>query len=108
MSDAAFRRQFDAAFFDAWAGVVGGLEAAYLAPGAATPVPVEVLKDVNVEQFGEDGAPIAFHAVVLTFRRTQVEPASRATVTLVDSGEVFTLAQHIGGDESLSRWAVRA
>ena len=108
MSEASWMQAFDQAFYGAFAAVVGTLDATYTPPpgGPGSAVTVQVLKDVNVEQFGEDGAPIAFHAVVLTFRRQQVEPATRATVTV--GGQTYNLAQHIGGDDSLSRWSVRA
>ena len=105
MSEAAFKRDFDRQFFGAWGGAMGGLAATYIPPGG-TPVPVDVLKQTNVEQYGADGAPIAYHAVVLVFRREQVEPETRAQ--LVVDGDTFILAQRVAGDESLSHWAVRA
>lgn len=105
MSEGAWKQNFDRNFFGAWGAAMGGLSATYTPPGGVA-VSVDVLKEVNVEQFGDDGSPIAFHAVVLKFRREQIEPASRAQVVV--DGVTYTLAQHIGGDESLSHWAVRA
>lgn len=105
MSEAAFQRQFDAAFFGAWGGAMGGLAAQYTPAAGGPAVAVEVLRDTNVDQFGDDGTPISFHAVVLAFRREQIEPETGATVEV--DGQTYTLVERIGGDASLSRWAVR-
>lgn len=108
MSEAAFLRQHDAAFFAAWAGVTGDLDATYTAPGSATPVACQVLMDHDVDQFLADGdeAPVSVVATKATFRLEQVEPAAGGTL-LVD-GASYQLVQRVSGsDPSLSAWAVQ-
>jgi len=106
MSEATFKREFDAAFFAAWGDLAGGLDALYTPPiGAA--VTVQVLVDTGVAQFGEDFAAVSHYRTFLTFRREQIEPETGATVLV--GGITYTLAQRVdSSDESLSRWAVQA
>lgn len=37
MSEATFKHAVDAAFFEAWADVVGGIDATYTSPAASSP-----------------------------------------------------------------------
>lgn len=37
MSEATFKHAFDAAFFDAWADVVGSIDGTYTSPAASSP-----------------------------------------------------------------------
>lgn len=105
MSEAAFKRGFDAAFFGAWEAAVGGLSALYVSPAGAM-TPVEVLVDTVTDQFGDDLAPVSYAKTVISFRREQVEPEALGTVTV--DGQTYTLAQRVDrSDESLSRWLVQ-
>lgn len=105
MSEAVWKRDFDASFFDTWGGAMGGLDAVYTPPAGA-PVTVQVLMDVGIAQFGDDLAPVSHYDTYITFRREQLEPAQFATVVV--DGVTYTLAQRVdSSDESLSRWGVQ-
>lgn len=105
MSEAAFKREFDATFFASWGDTMGDIDAVYTPP-AGTPVTVQVLVDTGISQFGEDDAPVSHYDTFVTFRRAQVEPQQFGTVVV--DGVTYTLAQRIdSSDESLSRWAVQ-
>ena len=105
MSEASFKRAFDAQFFEVWAGAMGEIVATYTAP-FSTPVVVDVLVDTDIEQFGLDGAPVSTYDTYIAFRRQQIEPVQGAAV-IVD-GVTYTLAQRVrASDESLSRWGVQ-
>ncbi|HWH75552.1 MAG TPA: hypothetical protein VNV16_14940 [Methylibium sp.] len=107
MSEVDFLRQHDAAFFAAWAGVTGGLDASYSAPGSVTPVTCQVLVDHDVDQFlpDDDAAPVSIMATKATFRREQLEPATGGT--LVVDGNTYRLLQRVSGsDPSLSVWTL--
>lgn len=105
MSEAAWKREFDTAFYSAWGGAMGGLDAIYTAP-AGLPVIVQVLVDVGIDQFGTDLAPVSHFDTYISFRREQVEPEQNGI--LVVDGVTYTLAQRVDlSDESLSRWAVQ-
>ncbi|NRP55803.1 hypothetical protein AA93_02175 [Xylella fastidiosa subsp. pauca 11399] len=105
MSEATFKHAVDAAFFEAWADVVGGIDATYTSPrGVITPV--QVLVDHGVLQFGDDLMPVSAYSTFITFRRDQIEPEPNATLTLAQT--TYTLAQRVdSSDASLSKWAVR-
>jgi len=106
MSEAAFKREFDAAFFDVWAGVAEDIDAVYTSPTNVV-TPVQVLMDTGVAQFGDDFAPVSAYSTFITFRREQVEPVTGGTVVV--GGVTYTLAQRVDrGDESLSRWGVQS
>lgn len=105
MSEAAWKREFDDAFFGAWGEAMGEIDAVYTPPAGA-PVPVQVLVDTGIEQFGDDLAPVSTYASFVSFRLAQVEPVQFATV-LVD-GTTYRLVQRVDtSDQSLSRWAVQ-
>lgn len=104
MSEAAWKRQFDADFDAAWAEAMGGIDAVYTPPGGAA-ITVQVLVDTGVEQFGEDGAPVSYHDRVVGFRREQIEPKTLGTVVV--DGTTLKLVQRVErSDESRSWWAV--
>ncbi|ALR05848.1 hypothetical protein XFHB_02130 [Xylella fastidiosa] len=105
MSEATFKHAVDAAFFEAWADVVGGIDATYTSPrGVITPV--QVLVDHGVLQFGDDQVPVSVYSTFITFRRDQIEPEPNATLTLAQA--TYTLTQRVdSSDASLSKWAVR-
>lgn len=106
MSEAAFKRAFDEAFFGAWAGVAGGLDALYTAPAGGS-ITVQALVDTGVVQFGDDAAPVSAYSTFITLRRAQIEPVAGATVVV--DGATYTLVQRVdSSDESLSKWAVQA
>lgn len=106
MSEAGLKREFDAAFFAAWADLAGDLDALYTPPGGVA-VTVQVLVDTGVAQYGNDFAAVSHYSTFVTFQRAQVEPESGAT--LVVDGITYTLAQRVdSSDESVSRWAVQA
>ncbi len=105
MSEAQFKRDFDASFFDAWSGAMGGIDAVYTSV-AAVDTPVQVLVDTNVEQFGDDPSAVSYFSTHISFRRAQVEPETGATVVV--DGATYTLVQRVpNSDESLSRWVVQ-
>lgn len=105
MSEAAFKRSFDANFFRSWGDAVGGLVATYVSPGGAV-TDVDVLVDTVTDQFGDDLAPVAYPKIHITFRREQVQPEVLGKVTV--DGQTYTLAQPVDwSDESLSRWVVQ-
>lgn len=102
MSEADFKREFDANFFAAWADTMGDIDATYTPPGGIAQA-VQVLVDTNVAQFGDDLAPVATYSTVISFLRAQVEPEAEALVTV--SGTSYRLVQRLeGSDESRSRW----
>ena len=106
MSEAAWKREFDTAFYSAWGGAMGGLDAIYTAP-AGLPVIVQVLVDVGVAQFGDDLAPVSHFDTYISFRREQMEPVQNATVVV--DGVTYTLVQRVDlSDESLARWGVQS
>lgn len=112
MSEADFLRAHDAAFFTAWAGLVGGLAAYYTPAGASTPLLCEVLVDHDVAQFedgGADPAPLSVLATTVTFRLAELAPVvPQVGGTVTVDGTAYTLAQRVSGsDPSLSVWAVR-
>lgn len=105
MSEAAFMRSFDAAFFKAWAGVVGSLAGVYVSPGGTATL-VQVLKESRTVDFGDAYAPVSLLRTVVIFQRAQVEPEIQGTVQV--DGVTYTLAQRLeDGDESLSKWMVQ-
>ena len=105
MSEANLKREFDAAFFTAWANLASELDALYTPPGGVAQT-VQVLVDTGVAQFGEDFSAVSHYSTFVTFRREQIEPESGAT--LVVDGTTYTLAQRVeSSDESVSRWAVQ-
>lgn len=105
MSEAQFKHDFDAMFFNGWAAAVGGLNAIYTAPGG-TALDCDVLVDTHVDQFGDDGSPVSGFATLITFRRAQIEPESGGEVAI--DGKTWTLVQRVASsDESLSRWVVQ-
>lgn len=105
MSDAQFKRDFDAAFFAGWSDLAGGIDALYTPPIGA-PITVQALVDTGIAQYGEDFATVSHYSTFVTFRRAQVEPESGATVAV--DGITYTLAQRVdSSDESVSRWAVQ-
>ena len=111
MSEAAFKRDFADAFFDAWEGVAGSLSATYTSPVGAVQ-PIKVLKDVGTDQFGDDLAPVSSYNVHLAFRLAEIVPEQLATVDV--DGTMYTLAQrlersHSGivTDEAVSVWGVQ-
>ena len=106
MSEADFKRAFDAAFFDAWASVAGGIDALYTSPDGSS-MPVQVLIDTGIVQFGDDSAPVSAYSTFATLRRAQVEPVAGAAVVV--DGATYTLVQRVdSSDESLSKWAVQS
>lgn len=72
---------------------------------APEPVPCTVLVDRNVEDFGDDAAPVSALRTRVTFQRAQVEPDGGARVVV--DGEAFTLAGRARQDESISAWWVQ-
>ena len=105
MSEAGLKREFDAAFFAAWADLAEELDALYTPPVGAA-LTVQVLIDTGVAQFGDDFAAVSHYSTFATFRRAQVEPESGATI--VADGTTYTLAQRVdSSDESATRWAVQ-
>ncbi|UZW62758.1 hypothetical protein [Lysobacter enzymogenes] len=112
MSEAAFKRDSDAAFFADWSKEVGGIATTYVSLSGVER-PVDVLVDTGSDQFGDDQAPVSSYSVHVIFRRAQVEPEQLGTV-IVD-GIPYVLVQRLeqshGGiltDESLSVWGVQA
>ena len=105
MSEADFKRDFDANFFASWGDAMGGLSATYTSPGG-TVLPVDVLVDTGIVQFGDDLAPVSSFRTYLSFRRAQVEPEAQASVVV--DGVTYLLVQRVdSSDESLSRWGVQ-
>ena len=134
MSQAAFLRAFDAAASAAFLAAGIADAGAYLSPAAladlqaiadhdpddpevppppAVPVPVActVLVDRNVEDFGDDAAPVSVHRTRVSFQRAELAPAQGGRVTLLDALgaplETFELVQRARADESLSAWWVQ-
>ena len=114
MSQAAFLRAFDAAAFGAFAAAGIADAAEYLAPNAAPgypPTPCTVLVDRDVEDFGEDVAPVSAFRTRITFQRLEVTAEEGGVVSLLDAAglvaEVFTLAQRTRHDEGISAWWVQ-
>lgn len=104
MSEAAWRREFDAAFFGTWDAAMGGISAVYTSPVGVVST-VQVLVDTGIAQFGDDVAPVSTYSTFVTFRRAQLEPELFGTVVV--EGVTYTLAQRVDlSDESLSKWAV--
>ncbi len=113
MNQAAFLRQFDANAIGAFFGAGLADAATYQAPtpegdDPVVPAPVSctVLVDRNVTDFGDDLAPVSVPVVLVTFQRSEVEPAG-GTVTLTGTGEAFSLIRRVRADESVSRWEVQ-
>lgn len=135
MSQAAFLRDFDARVFGVFAGAGLADAGRYLSPAAladleaieahdpedpdappppAVPVPVSctVLVDRDVEDFGDDGAPVSVPRTRITFQRAELEPEQGGRVALLDTGgwavETFELVQRTQPtDESRTAWWVQ-
>lgn len=105
MSQAAFLRDFDAAAVGAFLDAGIADDATYIAPGGGAGVACHVLVDRNVEDFGEDDAPVSLRRTRITFQRAQVEPVPMGQVAI--GAEIFTLAKRTRYDESLSAWWVQ-
>lgn len=134
MSQKDFLREFDEEAFEAFldAGIADA--ATYLSPAALAdlaaiedhdpddqdapplpevPVPVActVLVDRNVEDFGDDAAPVSVRRTRVTFQRAELSPEQGGQVTLLDDDgepvEAFLLVQRTQGDESRSAWWVQ-
>lgn len=109
MSEAAFKRQFDEAFFEAWGDAMDGINAVYTSPDGLI-VDVQVLVDTDVQQFGDDGAPVSEARTFISLRLAQLsplEPEAGAEVSLSGGGGCYRLVQRVeGSDESISRWLV--
>lgn len=128
MSQAAFLRQFDADAFAGFAAAGIADAATYLSPEALQaidaydpddpdavppplPVPCTVTVDRDVENFGDDRAPVSTLTTRIAFQRAEVAPAQRGRVTLLDElglpAETFVLVERARADESLSVWWVQ-
>ena len=127
MSQEAFLRDFDAGAFTAFADAGLADAATYLSPAARAarqaiadhdpddpdapappdaPVPLActVLVDRNVEDFGDDLAPVSVGRTRLTVQRAEFEPEAGGKVTV--GAAVYTLVQRTRSDESASAWWV--
>lgn len=135
MSQAAFLAQFDAAAFGVFASAGIADAATYLSPAALAdldaiaaydpedpeadppppaPVPVActVLVDRNVEDFGDEGAPVSVQRTRITVQRAEITPEQGGQVSVLDDAgavaEVFELVQRTrDSDESRSAWWVQ-
>jgi hypothetical protein len=114
MSQRAFLQAFEAAAFGAFAAAGIADAAEYLAPDAApdaVPVPCTVLVDRNVEDFGDEVAPVSAFRTRITFQVIEVAPEEGGMVSLLDDAglvaESFTLAQRTRHDEGISAWWVQ-
>jgi len=133
MSQAAFLRQFDAMAFGAFANAGLADAARYLTPAqvqvlaqiaahdpdspdeppaAPAPVACTVLVDHNVEDFGDDAAPVSVYRTRITFQRAELVPEQGGQVSILDSADavtgVYVLVQRTGrNDESASAWWVQ-
>ena len=105
MNQAAFLRDFDAAAVGAFLGAGMADDAVYTAPGGGAGVACRVLVDRDVEDFGDDAAPVSLRRTRITFQRAEVEPVAMAQVVI--GAETFTLAKRVRFDESLSVWWVQ-
>lgn len=105
MSQKDFLREFDAAAIGAF--LDGGMadDATYTPPGGGAGVPCQVLVDRDVEDFGEDDAPVSLRRTRIAFQRAEVEPVAMGQVVV--GAETFTLAKRTRYDESLSAWWVQ-
>lgn len=114
MSQRAFLQAFDAAAFSAFAAAGLADAAEYLPPYAmpGTPAaPCTVLVDREVEDFGDEVAPVSTFRTRITFQRLEVTAEEGGVVSLLDANglvaEVFTLAQRTRHDEGISAWWVQ-
>jgi len=114
MSQRAFMQAFDAAAFSLFATAGLADAAEYLAPDAAPgtlPAPCTVLVDRDVEDFGDEVAPVSTFRTRITFQRLEVTAEEGGVVSLLDAAglvtEVFTLAQRTRHDEGISAWWVQ-
>lgn len=104
MSQNDFLREFDADAFATFLGAGMGDSATYTAPAGA-PVACTVLVDRDVEDYGEDDAPVSLRRTRITFQRAEVEPVGMGQVVI--GAETFTLAKRARYDESISAWWVQ-
>ncbi|WP_298580591.1 hypothetical protein [uncultured Luteimonas sp.] len=114
MSQRAFLQAFDAAAFGTFAAAGIADAAEYLAPDAAPgapAVPCTVLVDRNVEDFGDDIAPVSAFRTRITFQVSELAAEEGGVVSLLDAAglvtESFTLAQRTRHDEGISAWWVQ-
>lgn len=108
MSQAEFLRSFDAMAFGAFGGAGLADAATYLPLGSGpgdAPAECLVLVDRNVEDFGNDLAPVSTLRTRVTFQRADVEPVEGGAVTV--GSETFILVQRTRADESVSAWWVQ-
>ncbi|ASK91873.1 MULTISPECIES: head-tail joining protein [Xanthomonas] len=103
MSQREFLQAFDAAAMEAFHGAGMADDALYLAPGAL-PLPVRVMVDRDLRDFGSDEAPVATRYTQITFQRSQVQPVRGARVTV--DGDTFALDAELESDEARSVWVV--
>ncbi|MCF8809672.1 hypothetical protein KIP31_10115 [Xanthomonas campestris pv. campestris] len=103
MSQKDFLRHFDAAAFAVFRGAGLADSATYTAPGGGQ-VPCTITIDRDVADFGDDEAPVSAPQTLVTFQRSEVEPARMGRVAL--TGEVFVLDRRVRQDESISQWVV--
>lgn len=106
MSEAAFRRDFDAAFVQAWGGVAGDVTGTYTSPSGTVTDGVHVLVDPAVDYFGDDEGQLSYEKALVSLFLAEVSPETGGTV-LVD-GQTYTLVKRTERcDESRSQWVAR-
>lgn len=106
MSEAAFRRSFDAAFLQSWGGAVGDVTGTYTSPTGTVVAGIHVLVDPAVDFFGDDDGQISYEKALVTLFLAEVAPETGATV-LVD-GQTYLLVKRTERcDESRSQWVAR-
>lgn len=103
MSSRDFMRQFDAQVIGAFAGSGLADSATYTAPGGA-PVPVDVLVDRSIQQWGDEVMPVAAFDVAISLQLAQVSPRAGGLVHV--DGEVWKLEAKLSDDGSLQKWGV--
>ncbi len=103
MSSRDFMRQFDAQVIGAFAAAGLADAATYTAPGG-TPVPVSVLVDRDIQQWGEGVMPVAAFDVAISLQLAQVSPRAGGVVHV--DGEAWKLETKLSDDGSLQKWGV--
>lgn len=105
MSQKAFLQGLDALMFGAFKAAGVADAATYEFP-PGTAVPCTVLLDEDVQDFGDDDAPVSAPFDRVTLQLSEVTPRAGGIVQITATGDRLKLERRLGGDSSASQWVV--
>lgn len=106
MSEATFRRSFDADFRSVWGSAVGGIAGTYTSPLGTVTAGIDVLVDPAVDFFGDEQGQLSYEKALVTLFLEQVQPETNGTV-LVDGETYYLVSRTEKCDGSRSQWVAR-